>query len=603
MIKVSDFVIKYLENIGVKDVFLLSGGGMMHLLDSLGKSGKINYYCNLNEQATSICADAYAQYTNKLAVCMVTTGPGGTNAITGTVASYLDSEPVLVISGQVKTSDLVGTRGVRQIGPQEVNIVELVRSITKYAAIVLKKEDIRYHLEKATYLASTGRRGPAWVDIPLDVQGAEVDEASLRRFDPAVEGLVAGRRASSPVAGEIRDSLRRAKRPILLLGHGVVAAGAERKARELAERLAIPVLPTWRAKMVLPDDHRLNYGHPGSPGPRYSNFILQNSDFALIIGSRLNVGITAFNERNFAPGARKCIVDIDENEIAKLDMDFEHRLIFDAGDFIDELLTSTEMTSPEERREWLGYCEEMRRRYPIAEERQVATAGGTNMYRFAARLSDYARTDDVIVTASAGRVCGIMNLCFRRREGQVEIGSMALGSMGFALPAAIGACIASGKRRTLALEGDGSLQHNLQELMLIKTYSLPIKLFVLNNGGYASIVTMQKNHFKGNFVACDDGSGLRLPPLNRIAELYGLRYGRIGNDGEIDGGLEAVMTDDSPALCEIIADSAFDEIPKAISKVNPDGTISSSKLEVLFPFLAPEETASAMRYSEEGRRT
>ena len=600
MMKVSDFVISFLESKGVKDVFLISGGGMMHLLDSIGKSKKIKYYCNLNEQATSICADAYAQATNGLAVCMVTTGPGGTNAITGIAAAYLDSEPILTISGQVKTSDLVGKKGVRQIGPQEVNIVEIVKPITKYAVLVTRKEEIKYHLDKAIYLATHGRRGPVWVDIPLDIQGGQIDEQELLEFDPIAEGLERRQACADLEYDKILALLNEAKRPVVLIGHGVIAAGAAKAIRETIEQSRIPVLATWRAKMAFPDDHELYFGHPGSPGPRYSNFILQNADFLLIIGTRLNVGVTAFNERNFAPKAKKVIVDIDNNEIAKLDMDFELRIVCDAGLFIQGLRTTMKQYKGPGTSEWLDYCDRMRRLYPITRESQSTPSLKTNMYLFGSKLSSYTKRDDVIVTASSGRSCGILNLSYTRSEGQVEIGSMGLGSMGFTLPAAIGACVASDKRRTICLEGDGSLQHNLQELMLIGTYGLPVKLFVLNNEGYASIVVMQANHFHSNLVACNERTGVKFPPLERIALLYGLDFYRIANDGEIDGVLKDVMADDRPILCEVLGDSSFDEIPKAISKVLPDGKIVSSKLEDLFPFLPEEKTAEAMRLSWNG---
>lgn len=598
MIKVSDYIVKYLENRNVRDIFLLSGGGMMHLLDSVGKSEKINYYCNLNEQATSICADAYGQYNNDLAVCMVTTGPGATNAVTGVAASYLDSVPVLTISGQVKTTDLVGDRGVRQIGPQEINIVEMVKPVTKYAVTITKKEEVKYHLDKAIYLATNGRKGPVWIDVPLDIQGAQIDESEFVEFDPIKEGLTEEYIIEENAINDLVEMIKVAKRPVFLVGHGVVASKAEKEVKNLVESLGVPALATWRAKMVFADDHELYFGHPGSPGPRYSNFILQNSDLLIIVGSRLNVGVTAFNERNFAPNAKKVIVDIDKYEIDKLDMDFEHKIVCDAKEFIKILANKLKDVKIRNIEEWISYCRGMKELYPIVKEEQVVKSDLTDMYLFGNKLSKYAKSEDSIVTASSGRSCGILNLSFERKEGQVEIGSMGLGSMGFALPAAIGACVASGKKRTITLEGDGSLQHNIQELALIDTYKLPIKLFILNNNGYASIVTMQKNHFKGNFVACDKETGVNFIPLDKIAELYNMDYYRINKNDEIDSVLNEVMKDDRSVLCEILADNTFDEIPKAVTKVNADGTMSSSKLEDLFPFLDEKEIIKAMEISK-----
>ena len=320
MIKLSDYVVKFLEEIDVKNVFLLSGGGMMHLLDSVSRSKKIKYFCNLNEQATSICADASAQYNNELGVCMVTTGPGGTNAITGVTASFLDSIPVLVISGQAKTSDLVGDKKVRQVGLQEVNITEIVKPVTKYAVTVKNKDEIKYHLQKAVYLAKNGRRGPVWVDIPLDLQGALIDEAALKEFTPE-PGIVYD--AAIPDDNDIKNiysMINQSKRPVFLIGYGVVAANAGREMKEVAHLLNIPVLSSWRAKGVFDGSDNLYYDHPGSPGYRYSNLILQNSDLLIIIGSRLNVAMTAYNQEHFAPQAKKIMVDIDRYEIANVGM-------------------------------------------------------------------------------------------------------------------------------------------------------------------------------------------------------------------------------------------------------------------------------------------
>ena len=596
--KVSDYIVSLLEEHGVKDVFLLSGGGMMHLLDSVFQSEKIHKYCNLHEQASAICADAYAQVTGDLAVCMVTSGPGATNAITGAVNSWIDSEPVLVISGQAKTSDLVGDRGVRQTGSQEVNISEMMKCATKYIVTVKDKNMVRYHMEKAIYLATHGRKGTTWVDVPLDIQGAQIEISEQATFDPAAEGLEEKFIISDDDIRDILNMMQSAKRPLILVGKGVQADHMSEQIRNICYRLQIPAIATWRAKMVFADDDDMYFGHPGSPGPRYPNWILQTCDFLLIIGSRLNQGITAFNEPHFAFHAKKVIVDIDANEIRKLNIPFEKTLVSDAKTFISKLDECSANMKPCNTSAWLNYCRKAKAEYPLYKERQAKEQMQTNMYLFGHELSLRTRDTDVIVESSSGRSCGIIGMSYERKAGQIEIGAMGLGSMGFALPAAIGACVASGKRRTLTLEGDGSLQHNLQELALIRGYHLPIKLFVLNNNGYASIAVMQDNHFKSRYAGSGRTSGVYCCDMKKLANLYDLNYYAIHNDGEIGAVMDRVLEDDEPVLCEVFADYTFDEIPKATTRVNADGTLSSSVLEDLFPFLSEEETARWMNIAQ-----
>lgn len=588
--KISDFIIRRLEEHGVKDVFMLSGGGMMHLLDSVFQSKKIKPWCNLHEQASAICADAYAQATGNLAVCMVTSGPGATNAITGAVNSWIDSEPVLVISGQAKSSDLIGDRGVRQSGSQEVNITAMMQPVTKYAVTIKDKTMVKYHLDKAIYLATHGRKGTVWVDVPLDIQGGQIEESELVEFDPAAEGLVEEYHVSDADCDEILEMMKAAKRPLILVGKGMQADKVGAKMREFCHKLQIPALATWRAKMAFSDDDDMYFGHPGSPGPRYSNWILQTCDFMLVIGSRLNSGITAFNEPHFGCNAKRVMVDIDKNEIAKLNMNFEKTLVCDAATFVTRLCERAQGMEPLHTKEWVAYCRRAKAEYPIYKEMQAQPQSQVNMYLFGHKLSRYTRDDDVIVEGSSGRACTIIGLSYERKEGQVEIGAMGLGSMGFALPASIGACIACNQRRTITLEGDGSLQHNLQELSLIGGYHLPIKLFVLNNNGYASIGVMQDNHFQSRYAGQSTSSGVFCCNMEKLSKLYDLEYHSIHSDDEIDAVLENVMANDKPMLCEVFADYTFDEIPKAVARINADGSMSSSVLEDLFPFLPEAET-------------
>ena len=594
-IKVSDYIADFIVQQGIKDLFLISGGGMMHMLDSVSRHEKLNLVFNLNEQASAICADSYAQFNGHLGACMVTTGPGATNAVTGCAGAWVDSNPVLYISGQCKTSQMGQLMGLRIYGGQEIAIVPCVKPITKYAVTVLKKEEIRYHLEKAVYLATHGRKGPVWIDVPLDIQGALVEEEELIAFDPVEEDLEEKRVIAEADMAKLYEMLNQAKRPAILIGHGIVAAGRQNQIRKIVEDFQIPVLATWRAKGVFGDEEALFMGSPGLPATRFSNYVLQNTDFLLIIGTRLNAAITAFDEPHFAPNAKKVMVDIEEKEITKLDMDFAMQFVADAADFVDAMLAHQQLYRPADRSKWLSYCTRMKEKYPLSKEKQpVDNEGKVDGYLFADKLSNYSVAEDVFVGSSSGRTCGISHMAYRLKKGQRFVTSMGIGSMGWCIPSAIACCVASGKRRTLVMEGDGSLQHNIQELKLFTTYRLPIKVFVLANNGYASIYGMQRNNFKSEFAGCTPESGLELPTIKATAEMYGLDYYLIENDSQIDSVLEKVMADDRPCLCEFIGSVNFDEVPKSFTIVHPDGTLTSSKLENLYPYISEEEQAENM---------
>ena len=594
-IKVSDYIMKFLVDQGIRHLFLISGGGMMHLLDAAKRCNGLELVFNLNEQASSICGESYAQFTNHLGACMVTTGPGATNAVTGCAGAWLDSTPVMYISGQCKTGQMGQLKGLRIYGAQEVAIVPCVKPITKYAVTVLKKEQIRYHLEKALYLATHGRKGPVWIDVPLDVQGSSVESDELVGFDPVIECLEENKQVAEKDIKNVYELLNTSRRPAILIGHGVVAAHRQKEIRQLVEEFKIPVLVTWRAKGLFGDDEPLFMGSPGIPATRFSNYVLQNTDFLLIIGSRLNALITAYDEPGFAGKAKRVMVDIEQAEIDKLDIPFELTIQADAADFIDAMIQEKASYEPQDRTVWLDYCRRMKEKYPLNKEKQpLDQEGKVDGYLFADRLSNYSTATDVFVGSSSGRTCGISHMAYRLKLGQPFVTSMGIGSMGWALPSAISCCFASGKKRTLLLEGDGSLQHNIQELQLISTYNLPLKLFILQNGGYASIYAMQRNNFQSRFAGCIPEGGLVLPKVEEIAQLYNLPYFHICCDSEIDDVLAQVMADDKACVCEIDSSIQFDEIPKSVTVANPDGTFSSLKLENLYPYVSSEEQRENM---------
>jgi len=586
MIKLSDYVMKYVAGLGVNNVFMLPGGGCMHLVDSLGRNKDLNIVVNLHEQACAIAADAYSQYTGNIGVALVTTGPGGTNAITGVAASWIDSVPVLIISGQVKRADMLIGKGVRQIGPQEVDIVSLVKPITKYAVTVMEPEQIKFHLDKAVYLAKEGRPGPVWVDIPLDVQGALIDENKLKTFYKPKQ--INKKEELNNKINRLIKLINQSKRPIILAGNGIRLAKGINQFKRLIEKTRIPVLTTWRSLDILLQDHQLYIGRPGSVGQRGANFAQQNADLIICIGARLDVAQVAYNYENFARCARKVIIDIDEHEIDKIATKIDIKFNVDAARFLNVLLTKATYINLDTE-EWLKRCQSWKKKYPVVLAEFKQEKKYVNTYVLVNALSETLTKDDIIVPGSSGSCSEITMQTFKVKQGQRIFNSPGLGSMGFGLPASIGACIASGKRRTICLVGDGGLQHNIQELELLKRYQLPIKIFVLNNNAYASIRATHQKFFNGRLVGCDPSSGLTLPDTLKIAKAYGLKAFKISNHNKLEERIEVIINYRGPVICEVMVNPDLLTQPKVSSEVKPDGKIVSKPMEDLWPFLSREE--------------
>ena len=581
--KLSDYVIRFIEQQGVKDIFLLPGGGCIHLVDSIGKSN-INFVCNLHEQACSIAADAYGQYTNNLGVCLVTTGPGGTNAITGITAAWLDSTPMLVLSGQVQRKDMINGRGTRQIGFQEIDIVSMASAITKYAVTVREPASIRYHLEKAIYLATSGRPGPVWIDIPLDVQAAEIDENNLVGF---VSEKKYGTDISEQVSNII-ESLNSSKRPVILAGNGIRLSDSIVQFTELTNILQIPVLLTWKAIDYMEEEDPLFVGRPGGVGQRGANFSQQNSDFLISIGARLDHGQTAYQHKYFAREATKVIVDIDENEINKLSMDIEYPMPVDAGEFIDELILQKDKIDISTS-EWLAQCKRWQQKYPVVLPEYWEQKEYVNNYVFIDALSDVLPEGALIVPGSSGGCSEVTMQAFRMKKGMRMFNSEGLGPMGFGIPAAIGGCIAAGGKETICIDGDGGFIMNIQELETVRRLNLPIKFFVLNNNGYVSIRNTQNTHFSGNLVASGESSGLSLPSLEKNAAAYEIPYFRIETPDDIHTKIQEVVDADGAALCEVMLPATHVTAPKTSVYKKADGSFSARPMEDLAPFLDREE--------------
>ena len=588
--KLSDYVIRFIAEQGVKHVFMLPGGGAMHLVDSLGRCKDIEYICNLHEQACAIAAEAYARVTNNLGVVLVTTGPGGTNTITGVAGAWLESTPCLFVSGQVKRSDMKKDLGVRQLGPQELDIVSLVKTITKYAITVTEPTSIKYHLEKAVALAKSGRPGPVWIDIPLDVQASQIDPVRLDGFDKST--LINETSNSVNLVDKIAqtiDLLNQSERPVLLVGNGVRIAGAHDICLQMIDLLQIPVLTTWTGKDILGDAHPLYFGSPGIIAPRGPNFTLQNADMLITIGARLDFSITGFNQSLFARAAKKVIVDIDESELRKFQILIDIPICSNAVSFIDEILNQSSSIRKINRSSWLKRCKEWKENYPVVNSEYWSQKEYVNSYIFSTTLSELLDSTDLVVPGSSGSGLDTFFLSFKVKRGQRLYNTGGLGAMGFGIPASIGGCIASGRKRTICVDGDGGFQMNIQELETVARLNLPIKYFVLNNQGYASIRAMQQNHFGGHLVACDSSSGLTLPDVVKLAKAYGIEATRIRNHENLKETITAVLQSPGPCVCDVMIDPNQLIGPRVSSYVRPDGSMISKPLEDLWPFLDRKE--------------
>lgn len=595
MIRVSDYIARRIVEIGVKHVFMLTGGGAMHLNDAIGLNKELQYICNHHEQASAMAADAYARVSGNLAVVCVTTGPGGTNTITGLLGQWLDSIPALYVSGQVRTDVMVASTGLplRQMGDQEADIVSIVKPITKYAVLVSDSQSIRYHFDKAVHLARSARPGPVWLDIPLNVQAALVDESKLLPYDPAEDQVDFD---LQQIEGQVADALQRirlAKRPVILAGAGIRLAKGYDRFQAVVEELGIPVLTAWDAIDLMASDHPLFFGRPSTVGQRAANFIFQNADLLLSIGCRLNVRQIGYTFASVARAAYKIVVDIDPAELKKQSLVPDLPVCCDAKLFLDVMKRQLEGKHLPPKSEWLSWCRVRRDRFPVVLPEYLDEQDSVNPYVFSDVLSDYLTTDDAVVS-SDGASCVMPIQALRLKKGQRYVVNSGCAAMGFGLPAAIGACFARGKQRVVCLEGDGSIQLNIQELQTIVHHQLPMKIFIFNNGGYLSIRSTQKGLFNGNYVGESAVSGVSFPDMVKIAEAYGIPAVTINNHSEMKQTIETVMQTPGPVLCDVHMSPEQGFVPRVSSQRLPDGKMVSKPLEDMYPFLDRDEFISNM---------
>lgn len=567
--RVSDYVIQFLrDTYGVNIIFTVSGGGCIFLIDSLGNTEGVKYVATHHEQAAAIAAEGYARINNKLGACVVTSGPGGTNALTGTLCSWLDSIPVIVISGQVNREMTTNftRQPLRQLGDQEFDIVQTVQNMTKYAVQVNDSKDIRFHLEKACKLATTGRPGPVWIDIPLNVQSDFIDPETLRGY---TESLPAPKPTSQQLE-EVLLNWKKSKKPLLIVGNGVRLADGILELKELLKQTNIPVITAVNGNDIINTDYEQYYGRFGTHAQICANTLLSECDFLLTIGSRLYVRQTGYNFKGFAAQAYKAYVDIDEAELNKPTLFPDIKIRADAKKFINALLAKE---LPVTDTTWLQQCKEENKAPKVLSRHRNKTNIVSN-YFFIEKLSKIIPKDHHIVTSDGSAnvvTMQVMNLSLDQRL----ITNTGCAPMGYGLPAALGAAT---NHKIVCLEGDGSLHLNVHELQTIKHYNLPIKVILLNNDGYLSIKISQKTFFKGKFVASEKNSGVTFPCFKKIIKAYGLPYFSIKNHNEIDDTLLDFFNIEGPAVCEVFTDPEEYHEPKVVATLDKNGKFIPGEL-------------------------
>jgi len=588
VVKVSDYIASTVADMGVQHVFAVCGGGAMHLVDSFGGCDRLQYIATHHEQAAAMAAEGYARIAGGPGAALFTSGPGGTNAVTGVYGAWVDSIPTIFVSGQVTQDTLIAGTGLRQFGIQEGNIVELVKPITKYAVTVTDPQTIRYHMEKACHLATTGRPGPVWIDVPLDVQSKLVNPEELPGFEPEETDSSCPPDMLNGLVAECARMLAQAERPVLICGYGVRLARAENTLRDVVSRVRIPCVSSWTTSDIIPYADENYVGRSGIMGSRAANFAVQNADLVLIVGSRMSIPKVGYNYKLFARAAKKIMVDIDEVELRKPSLHPDLPICADAGRFLTTLLDridSDDVTLSIDA--WRQRCRQWKVKYPVCLPEYRDNRDKVNSFYFVDRLSEKLGADAAVVTDMGTSFTCTMQT-FRTKMGQRLFTSSGFSSMGFGLPGAIGACFARGRRQTILITGDGGLQMNIQELQTVVENRLPLIIFVLNNEGYLTIKLMQQNHF-GRYIGSDPSSGLSCPDIIKLAEAYGIASERIEDQPTLDARLDAVLAQEGPYICEIMMPAEQALIPRVSSLKLPDGRIISKPMEDLFPFLDRDE--------------
>lgn len=585
MQRVADYVISFIYSLGVKDLFIVPGGGAMFLNDAIAVHKKMNYICNNHEQASVMGAETYSLVTENFGVAIVTSGPGTTNTMTGVLEAWQDSIPCMIISGQSKREQTVynsKVRGLRQFGFLEVNIIPIIKSITKYSELINDPQKIRYHLEKAVFLAKNGRPGPVWLDIPLDVQGALINEKKLI-------GFKAERSKKHSLKKEVESllkDLKSSKKPLIIAGNGIRLSHGINEFKKLVENLKIPVVSSVMGSDLLEDDYPYFVGKAGMKGERSANFAIQNSDLILAIGSRLSVPVIGYDYKKFAPNSKKIVVDIDEVEHRKETIKIDRVIISDAKEFITAFDNVTKGILFNFKDDWVKKLKELRKKYSIfLPEYSKDIKGRVNIYNLLNQINKNSKEEDIII-GDAGSSYYIVRQATKIKNNQRLIIPGATGTMGFNLPASIGAAVASKNKRIICITGDGSLQTNIHELQTIAYHNFPIKIFVLNNKGYLSIRNTQSIYFQGRLLGESEKTGLSIPDTSKIAFAYGLPFYKVKSNQDLKGIIPKVLNQDGPLICEVDCLEYQEIIPSVTSKKLANGKIVSAALDDMYPFLS-----------------
>lgn len=595
-IKVSNYISQFLVEQGITNVFSVTGGGAMHLNDALGHQKGLKCLYQHHEQACAIAAESYARIHNKIATLCVTTGPGGTNALTGVVGAYLDSIPMLVLSGQVRYDTTARSTGlgIRALGDQEFDICKAVESMTKYCEMVTDPKKIRYCLEKALFIAQNGRPGPCWLDIPLNIQGAYVDTEELESYNPQEYQSTLPKAVSMEVVDAIIEKIKMAKRPVFYAGNGIRISGGYDAFCSVMEKLNIPVVTCWDSIDAIYDEHPLYVGRGGIMGDRPGNFAVQNSDLVFAVGNRLSIRQVGYNYQTWAREAYVIVNDIDEEELKKPTLHVDMPVWADARDLLEKMDARLTEEKVFEGWDWIATCQNWKKKYPVVLPKHYEEGDYANVYAFIKELSRRLNEKQITVVGN-GSACVVGSHGYEIKKGQRFIINSAIASMGYDLPAVIGACVADHSQDLICVTGDGSIQMNIQELQTIWHHQMPIKIFLINNGGYHSIRQTQTNFFGEPLVGVgEDSQDLSFPDMSKLAWAYGFPYRKITKNSELGSVIEETLALKGPAICEIFVDTKQKFEPKSATKRLPDGTLVSAPLEDLAPFLDEKELEENM---------
>lgn len=595
--RVADFVADYIsDELEMAHIFFVTGAGIMHLTDGLAKNERIVPIPLHHEQSCSMASDAYSKVNNKFSVSMYSTGPAATNAVTGLAGAWQDSVPSLYISGQVKMSESTlaqeSPKEVRQFGVQELNIAPIVESITKYFVQVQDPNMIRYELEKAVYLAKSGRPGPVWVEIPMNVQGAQIDKSSLTRFLPPEQ--TSDNTQFEKSVDDLIEQLKTSQRPVILTGRGAFLSGASQKLQEFASHRGIPIVSTYLGIDGMLMDQGQYIGKVGVKGDRAGNLALQNSDLILAVGTSLHVSVTGYEYGDFAREAKLVVVDIEPRGHEKKTVGIHSLISCDAATFLDYLTETSEEMSFPDWGSWLKSCKSWRSRYPV-DLPEYSETSEINIYKFVSRLSSLAPRNAIFVSDAGSAYYAVSQGIQITSENQRYVTSGAMATMGFTVPAAIGASF-SAKPGTVVLgvTGDGSFQQNIQELQVIAQHNLNIKMFILNNDGYLSIKASQLNYFEAREIGAGPNSGLTFPDSKKVAEAYGIAFERVSQLADLDDAISRALQWDGPYILDVVTPPQQPIIPTVSSTLDKQGVMKSRPLEDMFPFLDRKEFLSNM---------